>query len=496
MNPNAQLSFIFALIVSTLAPVARAQNPATATPNIVIILADDLGYGDVSACNPQSKIRTPQIDSLAQAGTLFTDAHSPSAVCTPTRYGLLTGRYAWRTRLQKGVLHGYDTPLIEPNRLTLPAMLKDKGYATACIGKWHLGLGWQLKSGQTGAPKEANVDFTKPLTAGPHTVGFDHSYIIPASLDMDPYVYIENGKVVEQPTSRVENSPRPAYYRGGLAAPSFKHQNVIAEITKNAEDWIDARAKDTAKPFFLYFALTSPHTPHVPRDQFKGKSGAGNYGDFVMETDWAVGRILDALRRNNLDDNTLVIFTSDNGAHAQPLNLVTQFGHYANGPFRGQKSDAWEGGHHVPFIARWPNHVPARQTISDTLCLTDLVATVADITGVKLPNVAAEDSASFRRILTGGIAPAHHLAFVFHSIDGDFAVLEDKWKLILCPGSGGWSLPAKSVPPGAPPVQLYNMHDDPSESNNIARQRPDLVEHLKRVLDHYRSTGRSVEERG
>ena len=461
-------------------------------PNIVYILADDLGYGDVSCLNPESKIATPNMDRLAKAGVIFSDAHSNSAVCTPTRYGILTGRYCWRSPLKSGVLQGYSEPLIEPGRMTVASFLHGHGYATACVGKWHLGLGWE-HGGKTASEK--NVDFSKPLSAGPHTVGFECSHIIPASLDMDPYVYIENGKVVELPTSRVSDSPRPAYYRGGLCAPSFKHGTVLAELTKNAEAYIDERGKDKTKPFFLYFPLASPHTPHVPREEFRGKSRAGNYGDFVVETDWTVGRILEALQRNGLDENTLVVITSDNGAHTEPLNLEKQYDHRGNYIYRGQKSDAWDGGHRIPFVARWPGRIRPGTSCGQTICLTDLLATCAAILKIDLPDDAGEDSADMLPLLLGGDGPVRE-ATVHHSIAGRFAIRQGPWKLVLCKGSGGWSLEEKDVPADAPPMQLYNMQDDPRERENLYAAHPEIVARLKDLLAKYEREGRSVPRRG
>jgi arylsulfatase A-like enzyme len=487
---------------------AWGKSGPAARPNIVYILADDLGYGDVSCLNPDSKIATPNMDRLARAGVIFSDAHSGSAVCTPTRYGILTGRYCWRSALKKGVLGGYSEPLLEPGRMTVATLLRQRGYATACVGKWHLGLGWQRKDGAADAAAggkakakgkaagEATVDFSKPLAAGPHTVGFDYSYIIPASLDMDPYVYIENGKVVELPTSRVPDSARPAYWRGGLCAPGFKHGTVLLELTKKAEAYVDERGKDKAKPFFLYLSLSAPHTPHVPREEFRGKSKAGNYGDFVQETDWTVGRILDAIERNGLAGNTLVIMTSDNGSHTEPLKLEEQYGHRGNYLFRGQKSDAWDGGHRIPFIARWPGKVPAGSTSDQTLCLTDLLATCAAIVGGHLPDDAGEDSYDILPALVGTAKRPIREATVHHSISGEFAIRQGPWKLVLCKGSGGWSLPEKAVPAGAPPMQLYHMQDDPREQKNLYNERPEIAARLKGLLEKYERDGRSVPPRG
>ncbi|MDQ3440931.1 MAG: arylsulfatase [Planctomycetota bacterium] len=475
-------------------------------PNIVYILADDMGYGDVGAYNPQSKIPTPAMNAVAAQGMRFTDAHTGAAVCTPTRYGILTGRYAWRSRLKRGVLYGYDEPLIEDGRLTVPTLLKQHGYATACAGKWHLGLGWHQRApfpenatpfATTTRATEVMIDLARPLTAGPHTTGFDYSFIIPASLDMDPYVYIEDGKVVEQPTARVEASPRPKMWRAGPIAPSFKFENVLGDFTARAEAFIDrsaAGAKD-GKPFFLYLPLNSPHTPHIPSAKFAGKSELGSYGDFQMETDWAVGRVTDALRRNGLNKNTIVIVTSDNGSHAEPLDLEAK-GHKSNGDWRGQKSDAWEAGHRVPFIVRWPAKVNPGTTCEQTICTTDLMATAAQIVGVPLGDDAGEDSVSILGLLDGSTTGPTREATVHHSVDGTFAIRQDDWKLIACRGSGGWSLrePAAKKQ-NLPPIQLYNLRNDPGETKNVAAEQKAVVERLQTLLAKYQSEGRSVPRR-
>src|SRR6266511_1329563 len=321
---------------------------ARETPNIVFILADDLGSGDLGCYNKDSKIPTPNMDRLAREGVRFTDMHTPSSVCTPTRYGLLTGRYAWRTPLQSGVLWGYSASLIETNRLTLPKFLKKHGYATAGIGKWHLGF-------QEGNPadKEFKVDYAKPLLPGPLTAGFDYFFGIPASLDMEPYLYVENDRAVEQPTEQVEASKPQrqggtGFWRSGPIAPGFRHAAVLPVIAKKAIAYLERQPKASPnKPFFLYFALTAPHEPWQPTGEFRGRSGAGDYGDFVAQVDWTIGQTLRTLDRLGLADNTLVIVTSDNGAHWTASD-IKKYGHRANGHYRGQKSDIWEAGHRVP----------------------------------------------------------------------------------------------------------------------------------------------------
>ena len=461
-------------------------------PNIIYLLADDWGYGDVSCLNPDSKIPTSYTDQLASEGMIFSDAHSNSAVCTPTRYGVMTGRYCWRSRLQRGVLGGYSEPLIEDGRLTVPLLLRDQGYTTACVGKWHLGLGWHIEDGAERANKET-IDFSAPLSDGPHTVGFNYSFIIPASLDMEPYCYIEDGMVVEQPVEEIEDSPRPAFWRGGACAPGFMHETCLLELTIRAEGFINQHAKENGdKPFFLYFPAPSPHTPHFARERFAGRSQAGKYGDYVTEHDWSIGRILAAVKRNGLADNTLIIVTSDNGCHAEPIGLQEKYDHLGNYIYRGQKSDAWDGGHRIPFIASWPGVIEPGSRCDKTVCLTDLLATAAGICDVDLPSDAGEDSYNILPYMRGDQEKTIREATVHHSISGEFAIRKDQWKLVACRGSGGWSLKEADVPTDAPPMQLYDMASDPEEQKNLYYEQSEVAEELLGILDRYREGDRST----
>ncbi len=375
---------------------AKPQGPATGPgplPNIVYILADDLGYGDVRRLNPEGKIETPNIDRIAVEGMTFTDAHSSSSVCTPTRYGILTGRYNWRSPLKSGVLHGYSRRLIEPDRMTVPAILKTHGYHTACIGKWHLGMDWPLKDkpGEFARNERDawNVDYAQPIANGPLTLGFDTYFGISASLDMPPFLFIENDHAQGFPT--VEKT----WIRKGPACADFEAVDVLPTLTARAVSEIEQRARAEG-PFFLYLPLTAPHTPIVPTDQWKDQSGLNAYADFVKQVDASVGRVLDALDQQGLSGNTLVFFTSDNGCSpsANFAELKTK-GHNPSARFRGHKADIFEGGHRIPFLARWPGHV-APGSISDQLiCLTDLMATCAEILGTTLHETTGEDSVSF-----------------------------------------------------------------------------------------------------
>ncbi len=463
--------------------------PASAAPSYVIILADDLGWGDLGCYNAGSKIPTPHLDRLAAEGMRFTDAHSPSAVCTPTRYGVLTGRYAWRTRLKSGVLWGYSPPLIETGRPTLASYLGGQGYPAACIGKWHLGLGWATRSeaefGDDAKPKAdpALVDFARPLTSGPHTLGFSFSFALPASLDMEPYVFIRNGAVAARPDrtvpgSRSQRQGGQGFWREGPVAPGFTHEGVESNLLAQATGFL--RHQSAQRPFLLYLPLTSPHDPWVPRPEFRGRTGIGARGDFVAQLDDTVGQLLRVLDQTGLGTNTVVIFTSDNGAHWLP-GEVARTGHQANGPWRGMKSDAFEGGHRVPFLVRWPGQVRPGTTSSALVGLNDLFATVAELNGRPPPPGAAEDSVSFAGALRGE-SGGGRTSLVLHSINGTFAMRRGNWKLIAGKGSGGWTTAAD----GDGPVQLYDLGRDPGETTNLARDEPARVAELTALLGSVR----------
>jgi arylsulfatase A-like enzyme len=465
--------------ISSLA-LPRGQ-AAPRYPNIVYILADDLGYGDARCYNPDSKVPTPNLDRLASQGVRFTDAHSPSAVCTPTRYGINTGRYSWRSRLKSGVLEGYSPALIEPGRLTVAAMLKQQGYQTAGIGKWHLGL-------QNGD----RTDYTQPLRPGPLDAGFDYWFGIPASLDMPPYLFFENDRATAQPTAHVDGirEHRGVFWREGAIAPGFRHIDVLPTITKKAVSYLAGRK--AGQPFFLYLALTAPHTPWLPTEEFRGKAKAGEYGDFVAMVDDAAGQVLHAIDRYNLASDTLVIMTSDNGAHWLPEEIV-QWHHRANDGLRGQKADIWDGGHRIPFIARWPGHIQPSTVCGELSCLTDLFATAAEITGFKLPDKAAEDSYSMLHALLGKrLERPIREAIVHHSSRGHFSIRQGPWKLNIGRGSGGFTPPFEYTPkPGEPAGELFNMADDLAETRNLYLERPEIVARLTGLLEKYQQQGYS-----
>jgi len=489
------LCLSFALLASG-AENGFAQ-PGTAHPNIIFIMADDMGYGDVSALNPDGKIKTPQLDRLATEGMYFSDMHTPSSVCTPTRYGLLTGRYAWRSVLKSGVLGGYSRPLIEPERLTIASMLKEAGYHTAVIGKWHLGIDWaENTDGPKKAPnardyQEQNIDFSQPFTNGPLAYGFDYFFGISASLDMPPYVYLENDRASEVPTTRKR------WVREGSAAESFEAIDVLPKGTEKAIEYIESRAEAArqGKPFFLYYPLAAPHTPILPVDPWKGASGISDYADFVMQVDDSVGQIMKRVDELGLGENTIIIFTADNGCSpAANITQLIEHGHYPNGIFRGHKADIFDGGHRVPFIVRWRAKV-APGTHSDQLaCLTDMMRTFSDIAGITLPDTAGEDSVSMLLALLGTAEEPLRTEVIHHSINGSFAIRQGKWKLALCPDSGGWSDPRPNSPgvEDLPPCQLYNMQSDVRETTNLQGEHPALVEQMIEALQKIVDDGRST----
>jgi len=485
------IGLLTTLLTHTITSSIEKQNSnPSQKPNIVFILADDMGYGDPGCYNDQSKIPTPNIDQLATEGIRFTDAHSPSAVCTPTRYGVLTGRYAWRSRMKSGVLNGYSRSLIENNRSTVASLLKEQGYHTGCVGKWHLGF----QSYDSTIEDVEPVDYNQPLTPGPNQYGFDYFWGIPASLDMPPYVYVENNQPIELPTNQIEDSGHRrqngnGFWRGGSIAPNFQHIDVLPDLTKQAVGYIE-QAFLKNNPFFLYFPLTAPHTPWMPIPEFQGKSGAGYYGDFTMQVDWSIGQVMSALESTGVADDTLIIVTSDNGSHWYQ-NDIEKFSHRSNYHWRGQKADIWEGGHRVPFIIRWPNQIEAKTVCHQTICLTDLLATVSDITASP---VSAEDSVSILPALKNpNLDTPIRSSIINHSANGVFAIRQGDWKLIEGLGSGGFSTPrTEKAKPNGPTGQLYNLAKDPRETTNQYLNQPQIVQQLSELLDTCKLQGFNI----
>jgi arylsulfatase A len=488
-----KLNRLFLVWVVLMATVLSSPAAGAPPPNIVYILCDDLGYGDVQCLNREGKILTPHMDRLAAAGMIFTDAHSSSSVCTPTRYSILTGRYNWRSAMKRGVLNGFSPRLIETGRATVASFLREQGYATACIGKWHLGMNWPQDDSTAPAPSDdpRRIDYSRPIEGGPNAVGFDYFYGISASLDMPPYAFIENDRVTEVPT--VEKQ----WLRKGPAAGSFQAEAVLPTLTDKAVAYIGRRAAEAkqGKPFFLYLSLASPHTPILPTSEWQGKSGLNPYADFVMQTDATVGAVLDALDGQGLAENTLVIFTSDNGCSPEAdFPTLRALGHDPSHHFRGHKADIFEGGHRIPFLVRWPARVKAGTSSDQLICLNDLFATCAEILGRTLPDHVAEDSVSFLPALTGSAKKPLREAVVHHSINGSFAIRQGKWKLVLCSDSGGWSepRPGSAAALELPPVQLYDLSRDIGERVNVQARHPAVVAQMTKLLEKYVADGRST----
>lgn len=446
----------------------------TQKPNFLIILCDDLGIGDVQCFNPKNgKIKTPNIDRLAKQGMSFTDAHSGSSVCTPTRYGLLTGRYCWRTPLQKGVASGFGPSIISADRMTLGKFFQGQGYDTAAIGKWHLNMKFMDPADSEKELDGKPLKFTAPVGAtspdGPTTRGFDYFYGIHHARSMKSV--LENDVVI-------------------------KHDdpiNFLPATETKAVEYLQKR-RDTKKPFFLYLPLSSPHTPIVPTKRWQGASGLGAYADFVMQTDDVVGQVIKCLEKEKLADNTIVIFASDNGCSRQAkINQLKQKGHLVSAGFRGSKSDIWEGGHRVPFIATWPGVIQPNSKCEQIICLTDLFATVAGVLDVDIPAGTCEDSLSFESALRGKPVEVERTGVIHHSISGHFAYRTKEWKLLLARGSGGWSHPTENkVSKSAPKGQLYDFTNDPQETNNLFEAKPAVVEKLLESLKRDIAAGRST----
>ncbi|TWU18050.1 sulfatase family protein [Allorhodopirellula heiligendammensis] len=456
-----------------LLAICQGTNAASPRPNIVFVLCDDLGYGDVQCLNLEhGKIATPSVDKLAAAGMVFTDAHAGSSVCTPTRYGLMTGRYSWRTELQSGVVQGFAPDLVAEDRPTVASFLKSQGYHTGIVGKWH--LNFQYLDPVTGTAlnrKDGLAPVGSRIPDGPIHRGFDFFHGFHHARNMK--CVVENDQVIEHDDEI----------------------NMLPRLEREAVNYIGARAADSAQtPFFLYVPFGSPHTPIVPSKAWQGKSGLGDYADFVMQTDAAVGKIADALQQAGLAENTMFVFSSDNGcSRAAGIAQLAKLGHQVSAGYRGSKADLWDGGHRIPFIVRWPGQVAAGSTCDQTICLTDLFATLSELTGETLPAGSAEDSVSFLPALSGEPIASTRDGVIHHSISGHFGYRQGKWKLLLAKGSGGWSSPTeKQVAADSPIAQLYDMESDPAETTNQYASQPEVAARLIALLKADIARGRST----
>lgn len=530
MNHSTTVTFAIAVLISsgltgqtTLAePLIHIQNNEPTRPNIVFIFADDMGYGDVSGLNPFSRTQTPAIDQLIGEGITFTEAHAGASVCTPSRYGLLTGRYAFRSDDAARGIWGFHKPVIETGRETLASVLKRAGYTTACIGKWHLGLGWQTKDGSTEPGMNANtgysnIDFSKKITGGPNDYGFDYSFIHPASLDIPPYMFLRNHKVIDPDVilttdhypARLENTEnswdkkhtdeqdvyweKGIWWRRGEMSKSFRIEDCHSEIIKEGVAFIERQVKNSKDtPFFLYLPLTGPHTPWMPEEQFLGKSSVGVYGDFILNIDDAVKQVKEALIRHGITENTILIFSSDNGGY-WPQEEIELYAHDSNQGRKGQKGDVWDGGHRVPLIISWPAKMKQPVKYDQLISLTDFYATFCDLTGQNPKANEAEDSFSFWEIVNGNSQKVIRQSMVHNSSGGFYSIRSGDWKYIDGLGSGGFSHPTKLTPEEkGPQGQLYNLKANASESRNLYHQYPEKVKELsglmKKIIENDRST--------
>ncbi len=516
MNRSAKFfGFIFIVFGLFQACSAEKEEGSLKSPNIIIILADDMGFGDVSALNPNSRIQTPALDQLVREGISFSNAHSSASVCTPSRYGLLTGSYAFRSQVAAYGIGGFDRPVIEAKKETIASILKISGYATAVIGKWHLGLEWQTKDGLPAKLDQktgySNVDYSKEVVKGPMNYGFDYSFIHPASLDIPPYVFLRNHQVID-PEVVLTKSVYPArkegtsyawdkkhtdslavywekgvWWRQGEMSKSFRIETCQTTLVEEAITYIDDQViKDSSEPFFLYLPLTGPHTPWMPSAKFQGKSEIGLYGDFVMEIDDIVEQIKEALIQNKIYDNTLFIFASDNGAY-WPEEEITLHGHDSNSGTRGQKGDVWDGGHRIPLIISWPEVIPENVDYPYLVSLTDLYASITDLVGLDLPENQGMDSQSFAHILRGEREKPYRVEMVHHSSGNLYGIRAGDWKLIEGLGSGGFTAPSKLTPEiNGPTGQLYRISSDQEEQQNLFVSYPEKVTELKELLNKVR----------
>ncbi|MGB4399519.1 MAG: sulfatase-like hydrolase/transferase [Daejeonella sp.] len=500
---------------------AAAQKRPISKPNVIVILADDMGYGDISANNPSARTKTPNIDKMAQKSVVFTDAHSGGAVCIPSRYGLLTGRYYFRLPERKDFL-GYLPPLIEPGRETIGSLMQKAGYTTAAIGKWHLGLNWQLKDKskpQISLQSDktvTNTDFSKDVSGGPNSLGFNYSYILPASLDMPPYVFVKNNRVVDPNVILTADAykrtlpgtefvwdrkhttqddvywERGVWWRNGEMSKTFDMENSMDSLVDKGLSFIEEQTiGNPEKPFMLYLALTGPHTPWLANKEFKGKSSIGAYGDFVAQVDSYVAQVNARLKELKIDDNTIVIFTSDNGAPWGEEDIQA-YSHRSNYPKRGQKGDIYEGGHHIPLIVQWPGEIKEKFEYTQTVSLVDFMATFSELTGQAIKEKNGEDSFSFYDVIKNRSRTPVRDQVIYISSRNLHAIKTDEWKYIDGLGSGGFTEPGRIKPVnGGPLGQLYNLKSDPLEQNNLYMEYPPKVKELKALLDKLKTQGYS-----
>lgn len=500
-------AFLNSIVVATLSTCALAVGEGNHYPNILIIYADDMGYGDLACQNPDAKLTTPNLDQLAREGMRFTDGHSSSGICT----ALLTGQYHWRR--MHGIVEAMGASVFEQQDLTLPSMLKRQGYHTGSIGKWHLGWDWDalVKPGAKkisydhyGQKRErypaTAYEWSKSIPEGPCAQGFD-TYFGDGTINMPPYCWIENDHVVEPPLEEMELGRRKTKegdweFRAGPMVRDWNPYDVLPTLTRKGVEWIEDQSAE--KPFFLYFAFPSPHAPIIPNDGFLGKTNAGAYGDFVYQTDWVTGQLLQALEQKGFADNTLVIFTSDNGPERYAYPRMEEHDHYSAGDLRGLKRDVWEGGHRVPFIVRWPGHIPADTVSDEVISQVDLMATIATITEYDLPEDAAVDSYNLLPVLQGLDYPKPlREATVQNTYEKAFALRKGRWLFIDAPSGEHSKSPQfynkqRGYQPNDTPGLLFDLKEDLSQKYNLYDQYPEVIRELQALLAHYKAGKRTA----
>lgn len=512
------MNILSSLLLSTISAVGQPDTPPPDRPNILLILADDLGYGDVGCYNPASKVPTPRVNQLASEGLRFTDAHSPSTVCTPTRYSILTGRMEFRTG-RAGVFAGVGGPcLIEADRLTLPQMLRDQGYTTACFGKWHVGLSFLDHEGrritERGLEGVRRIDYSRPIPDAPIHRGFDRFFGTACCPTTDwLYAFIDGDRIPIPPTRPLDPTALPQHpyandCRPGLVAEDFDHEQVDLVFLEKSVEFLETHVRTNPdQPFFLFHSMQAVHLPSFAADRFKGATDAGPHGDFIFQMDAVVGELLDTLDRLGLAKQTVVIFASDNGPEVPTIRDMREtHGHDGARPWRGVKRDQWEGGHRTPLIVRWPGQVPPGAASDHLTSLTDLMATCAAIVGADLPNNAAEDSYNMLPVWMGtqGDKPVRQY-LLQQTISLALSIRDGDWKYLDHRGSGGnnydrdgpWGMKPYALPDHDPeaPGQLYNLADDPGETRNLYSRHPEIVGNLKARLEHFRNSGRSAPAR-
>ena len=504
---KALIVFTSLLTVLSFAKCSKVENKQ---PNIVIIYADDMGYGDLNCQNPNSKIPTPNLDQLASEGMRFTDAHSSSGICSPSRFALLTGTYHWRR--QHDIVGAFGKPFFQDSDITLPQILKTNGYTTACIGKWHLGWDWEFKNEPSGEVKQwgrmrkmylpEDIDWSKPVAGGPLDRGFDY-YFGDGTINFPPYAWVENDQIIEVPTEEMDinnigfdTKEGQWEFRPGPKVKDWNPYEVLPTLTKKTVEWINKRDKD--QPFFLYFALPSPHAPIIPNDEFDGKSKAGGYGDFMVQTDYVAGQVLEALKKKGLEENTIVIFSADNGPEAYAWKRAEKYGHFSMGDFRGLKRDVWEGGHHVPFIIKWPGQVEPGSISKEVISQVDIMATLAVITGIDLPDNAAPDSYNILPVIKGEEynSPLRE-ATVHNTYESKWGIRKGKWLYINDKTGGHREMPESfkkltGYTDFDTPGLLFDMEHDSEQDVNLYEEYPEIIIEMDSLIQEYRNTSNSV----